>query len=242
MIEDIRNLIIKPIGKIEYNKGKYLDQIDNKTYISSNYMSRYLRRKYNITTQEYYNLIMYGNINNTPKCYLCGKPREFIKLSHGYKVRCHECVNLCHEEKIKEYKEGSRSYLSSKVSKKQIENGTHNFINQDPSIRRKAEINSGKNTFIKRAKIRGITKSYLYCGITRDKDIKIGITFVGINRRAKALKLLSVHLLTEGTPEYISDLEYGIKIKFLDEFSSNKEVFKWSYLRKIIDFIKLNRL
>lgn len=242
MKENINKIKIHERGRILYSNNRYLDQIDGVTYISSNYMSRYLINKYGITSQEYYNLIMYGNTSNTPKCFRCGKPREFIKISHGYKSRCHECLIKSHKRIRKEYKEGTKSYTISIISKKRVKDGSHNFINQPKIERINAQLSSGKETFINRAKLRGITEAFLYCGITQDNNIKIGITFVGIKRRAKVLKLKTVHLLMKGTPEFISNIEYSLKVKFLNIESSNNEVFPFETFKDIIKFLKLNKV
>lgn len=232
-------------GTIIFDKEsyKYLDQIDGKTLVSGNYISVYLMKTYGLTAQEYYNLVMYGGVNNTPVCYKCGKPREFIKISHGYKVRCKECLDKCHQPKPeKVYDVGTKAHKESIASKKRAKEGTHNFQNQSKESRLLAQINSSKNTFINRAKLRGITTAYMYIGWMPYGSIKVGITFVGLARRARSLRLRSVHLLDKGTPEYIAGLEHSLKLRFMNELINSNEEFESSKLHELIEFIKSNKI
>ena len=208
MTEDINKYNILRKGEIIYynDKYRYLDQIDGKTLISGNDMARYLRKRYDISPQEYYNLVMYGDINNSPKCLYCDNPREFIKISQGYKSRCKICLDKSHIHKKKP------------KSKLALE-GKHNFQTQSKESRTRAHINSSRNTFINRAKLRNINVAYMYCGLLDSNNFKIGITFVNISRRSKLLKLVSGHKVKVGTPEYISNLELELKYKFLDKCS-----------------------
>ena len=211
MLEDISICSKGSILKDE-ESGKYIDQIDGVTLLHGNSLRAYLRNKYKITPQEYYNLVMYGDINSCPKCFRCGRDCEFIKFSHGYKSRCHECSVKCHEHKVKEYEVGTKRYKESIASKERVKKGIHNFQIQSKESRVMAQLNSAKNTFIKLAESRKKTVAYMYIGLCYDYSIKIGITFVGINRRAKASKLKTVHLVRIGTPTDIANLEYELKV------------------------------
>ena len=238
MLEDIK---IYNKGSILKDKksGKYIDQIDGVTLLHGNSLRAYLRDKYNITPQEYYNLVMYGDINSYPKCFRCGKNCEFIKFSHGYKSWCHECLIKCHEHKEeKEYEVGTKCYKESLAAKDKVKKGIHNFQTQSKESRVMAQLNSARNTFISLARSRRRTIAYMYIGLCYNYDIKVGITFVGINRRAKASKLKTVHLIRTGTPTDIADLEYELKVYFLKESGRTNEIFSFDKIKEILDFIR----
>lgn len=230
-------------GKVIFDRvnKRYLDQIDGITWLHSNSLRSYLRDKYSLNPQEYYNLIMYGNISSCPKCFRCGEDCEFIKFSHGYKSRCPSCSIECHNHKDKVYEKGTKSYKESEASKIRVKNGTHNFQTQSRESRLLAQLNSAKNTFISLAKSRNKMKAFMYIGLYPDNSIKIGITMVSIYRRSKASGLKSVHLVLADTPENVADLEFKLKMNFMDKSLSKSEVFNFSDLRSIVNFIKINK-
>lgn len=87
----------KLITKGEGKSMRYLDQVwlDNGTWIGAFHMRKYLDKYYKLTLQGYYNLVMYGDAEATPKC-KCGKRLKFLNFSHGYTKTC--CDELCENE------------------------------------------------------------------------------------------------------------------------------------------------
>lgn len=87
--------IYKP-GELVYEDGFYFDQLSGteKDYYNwdywfhANQAIKYLKNKYGITTKQYYNIVMYGDINYQATCEKCGGPVEFYKLSRGYSQYC----------------------------------------------------------------------------------------------------------------------------------------------------------
>jgi len=94
----------------------YLDQLDpGETWVgASNFTGNYLRKYYNLTSQQYYNIVMYGDINIKLKCPWCDKERSFGKIGHGYNITC-----------------GSPSCNSKQSNKTRVESGTHNFLTEN---------------------------------------------------------------------------------------------------------------
>lgn len=68
----------------EGNSLWYLDQLYDKEYwVSKNKFPKYLLEWYNLTPQEYYDIVVYDNVQ--PKCLCgCGLSSKFISLSKGY--------------------------------------------------------------------------------------------------------------------------------------------------------------
>lgn len=57
-------------------------------------------RSYGLTTQQYYNLVVFGNKDFIPTCPTCGTAVGFIKLTKGYHQYCsHWCMSA--SEKVK---------------------------------------------------------------------------------------------------------------------------------------------
>lgn len=80
----------------------YLDQLcfSKEVYINFRKMKQYLRKTYNMSTIEYYNLVMFGDKKYVPLCPICNKPRRFNhknSISKGYIDTCGDirCINEC---------------------------------------------------------------------------------------------------------------------------------------------------
>lgn len=97
------NLITKGVG----NNLRFKDQLsDQEVWIHKNSMSRYLRNNYGLTSQEYYNLIIYGDKNFIPRCSIegCDNPVRFLRLLSGYLSVCsNDCNNKLRSININNY-------------------------------------------------------------------------------------------------------------------------------------------
>ena len=232
--------IIRPTSQ------SYLDQINGKSIVSSKNIEKYLKDNYNLTLPEYYNLVNFGDKNLYPKCLNpeCNNNCSFIRLSVGYqKYCCKECYNkvtlqILNRKPWSEKRRMDRSILTKSIQDKKVLDGTHNFLNQSDTHKINAQLESAKNTFINRARLRNINKAYFYIGLINKDNFKIGITFVGVHERASYLKLISFHKLIEDTPEYVANLEYDIKKKFLDNHTLSLESFDIRSLKEILDYIR----
>ena len=232
--------IIRPTSQ------SYLDQINGKSIVSSKNIEKYLKDNYNLTLPEYYNLVNFGDKDLYPKCSNpdCHNKCSFIRLSVGYqKYCCKECYNkvtlqILNKKPWSEKRRNDRSILTKSIQDKKVLEGTHNFLNQSNDHKINAQLESSKSTFINRVKLRNINKAYFYIGLIDKNNFKIGITFVGVYERGYHLRLISCHKLIEDTPEYIANLEYSIKKKFLDKHTLSLESFNVKSLKEILDYIR----
>jgi len=69
---------------IKINRSRILDQISNDGSTLSitprSYFIKALKEKHGLNDQEYYNLIVYGDKNNTPKCLNCNNLLPFLSM------------------------------------------------------------------------------------------------------------------------------------------------------------------
>lgn len=98
--------------------------------------------------------------------------QDLFSLSSGYqKYCCRKCCDfyspLIKSNKIpwSEERRLRQSENNRKIQLDKVKNRTHNFLKQTIEHKLNAQLQSAKFTFIKRAKIRNIDKSYLYLGI-----------------------------------------------------------------------------
>lgn len=78
----------------------YLDQIrDDIKWISRSFIEGYLSREYDLTPQQYYNLVVYGDISFKPRCKYCSNSARWWRISNGYYLTCSsECKSKSHSE------------------------------------------------------------------------------------------------------------------------------------------------
>lgn len=123
--------IISPGKIISKTHHKIYDQLDisKSSYLILNKNRNIdfeLKRKYNITEEEYYNLIVNGDKNFRPKC-KCGEYLEFRGVINGYHKLCNKCKgrNVPYKD-ITEIIEGFEIHYPGIIAK-----ASHNkFINQ----------------------------------------------------------------------------------------------------------------
>jgi hypothetical protein len=86
------------------NTFDYLDQLkEEETWIGSNKMPKYLRVNYNLTREQYYNLIVYGDKDKIHYCPICGNKLKFIALWKPYNSSCsNHCSGKLTSIKLKE--------------------------------------------------------------------------------------------------------------------------------------------
>ena len=95
-------------GKIISKDRWILDQLSDKPnqwffgggnrYQETSVFLKHVKETYGLTAQQYYNIIVYDDINYVGKCKTCGKETEFIKLSKGYRdYCCHWCTSASDE-------------------------------------------------------------------------------------------------------------------------------------------------
>lgn len=231
-------------GKIIYRKIRnyieYLDQLkESETYISCYKMVRYLNDNYNLTPSQYYNLIVYNDIDKKHYCKICGKELKLISIRYAYYETCSKsCSSSLVVKKLKsenrfifddpEFKKGNSSRAKLRLANYQ--NHPIKSVEVHARSRRTHLINKSK-------KHNGL--GYLYLAECADKSLfKIGAT-IDISNRVKMDKLngsviTNIHEITSGNMEIIADVEYRIKL----HFNQRGEFFNIERFEEVMNYIK----
>jgi len=203
----------------------YIDQLGEGIPISRAFMKRYLNRVYGLTDQEYYNIVVYGDIEATPRCPYCGRPKKFWRLINGYYFTCgdYECVDKKHSEDNRRRWSSFTDEEYSEFCKKLGFAGT-----KDPLLRARAEIGRLLSLYDIN------TTWYLYLSTINGLN-KFGITQ---NPEARKVKMQydTIQVYASGNLESMLKFEYDIK----SFRHSSSEYFKNDELQSIINFIKLH--
>ena len=201
----------------------------DKHYYTSYELENILYNKYNITLEEYYQLIMPND--KRKKCKVC-------KNYYAFDRRFMKWYNTCQTCKM------------TKITHDAIENGTHNFLgkNLTKELRQKHKKDMQSFEFrcialCESSKAKAEKCKYtLYISDIDDKYIHLGIT-KDITKRQIDGKCYFDNLkaLCEGSSDDIIDLELAIKLKYADrksyELNRKTEVFFRKDKRNIIRFI-----
>lgn len=218
------------IKKGEGMSLKYLDQLSNEEiWVSRSYIKRYLRKTYNLSEQEYYNIVVFGDKDYIPKCKFCGRDRKFWRLRDGYYSTCasEEC----------------RAMRSSEYNKYRWDTLKGEERNEFKS---KLGFGSPRTGLLCRAKAEYFRLAnnldpsltyHLYIAVSKDNRYKFGLSS-NLDGRKHRMKYKSIKSLITGTLEYISKLEYLIKINMpshSEYFSESElELFKSIYKESVI--------
>lgn len=239
-----------------FNKIYYLDQLCPELvwkYYSS--FSEYIRRKYGLNQQEYYNLVVYGDKDKSPICPICGiRPIKFKNINLGYSYY-HNCGD-------KNCKSETYSISNRNIQLKRLESGEHHFIQNDykkmmsdfmkirnheysilgihPCQDIKNNIIMQKGRVLKFGSPDDIIHYYFArCG--SHDCFKLGVTVniearEGISKETymSNVELYGFHIIKSGSRRDIADLEASVKIKF----NSKSEYFPISMFKEIINYIK----
>lgn len=223
-------------GMIIYEGGYYFDQLcgsepnyqSYENWIFKSNMSRYLMDKYNLTQQQYYNIVVYRDINYINKCGYCecDNSTEFKTLLMGYRRGCcpehgnlagwqdeerraHQAEVGKHSMEIindnlwnsPEYEE-FRNEHSERMSKMMTEN------NYDPEFSKKA-ICSGNRSYA----INNYGETSIIYIWSRDSYCKIGICESIDNIYQKINSYCPDYLVAfEGKTVDTAQMEYDIKM------------------------------
>lgn len=211
------HIIYNPGELTRTSRVTILDQLSGDSIVKgcNRLLDPYLKERYGITVKEYYNLCVYGDSNYVHMCSHCKLvPTEFRSVVVGYnKYCCTECQSLGFYEN-KSYK-GIGSSINSTLL-------------------------AAKNSFITKHKGEN---GYLYLATLVDYDlVKVGVTTNLVRRSKYSLnsygEYKSIKPIIYGPVEYISDLEYRIKLEFHERSKLGSECFDWSCLHDLIEFIE----
>lgn len=218
---------------------KYLDQLsDDDIWIGAYRIRKYLMDKYGLSPKDYYNLVVYGDINHIEYCSVCGKPTAFDRLSAGYRTSCSRgCSAVLGGNAIAPAMRdpNSKCKLACKEKLKELfSDGTHPFTSVEVHARSRMTdfINKGDPD----------KESWFYVAISNDDRIKFGITDDPVAYNANKCIYQKIHPLIKGTRKSVAYLEYSYKVHFnsrIEYFSKDKysEMLEW-----IIKFSNNNNL
>lgn len=217
--------VINPGRIVRINEIYYQNQLED---VNNDFSVKFTKRKpifskYGLTEQEYFNLVVYGDKYFTPICKVHNKPLKFNGISYGYSEYCDkECAEL-----------GRRS-KRSKFLKDLYKQG------KNPIYSKEYRCKADYSRFISKG-ITGYGSLYVAIPTYLENSIKIGISR-DINRRSTAFNRTDyseIKELYKGPIDKIADIEYRVKIKFMNESLGNyTEVFDKSLESKIKEFIK----
>lgn len=245
---------------------QYLDQLSDSDniWVCSGVFNRYLKKTYDLTCKEYYNLVMYGESSISSKCSNpnCSNSASFISLSRGYHKTCgcNECkshllsihcknqhmdensslnISLSRVNNSDEFKKKASDRFKS-INESNWKNPEYVFIMKDKSYNTinswRSKCKSKYSVFLKQGKPEDVC--IFYIGLTNSNDIKFGVTGVNLDKgrcnRKWRLKLKSIHRLVVSDRITVAKIELNLKF----HFQSNSEYVEFSKLREIIDFVR----
>lgn len=215
--------IINPGNIIRINRMSILDQLSG-LIIESNdrNFSNYIKNRYSLDIEEYYNLVVNLDINHKEYCKECSKVLKFKSLGDPYGEFCNDSCRskfIANTDKMKD------------INRNKINRSIHSID---------GKLLSSKNRFISKNKGR---KSILYIAyINGYSYVKIGVTVSSLDKRMNyyknSISYDTIHKLHEGTSDIIADMEYKIKCNFKDFMELGTESFNCNRLKEILKFVK----
>jgi hypothetical protein len=224
-------------GKILRNNYLYYDQL---SFIEIGrklkFMNKYIKDTYNITPSQYYNLIVYNDLNKIHYCEWCGKETEFMDLRKGFKRFCNKsCVtnktldtmNKSGTNKFKEksFIEENRIRVS-KFQRDRIKSGLNPLLTEENFL------NASKSRYLKY----GYKETSFYVAEVENSELlKIGVSKFPWGRRKYLDKVLINHkVIRTDKPEIIINIEDYIK----RNFCIDHEFIDKNSLNSIINFVE----
>lgn len=223
---------------------EYLDQLsEDIIYIKYNKLTKYLRDKYNLSQEEYYNLVVHGDkdFKHYCKCEGCNNEVRFKGLfsnQEGYYNCCSRKCNGAYVANLLK-SEGRLIMMTPEFRKiavatiqKMHDEGKHPFGTVEVHAR------SRMTDFIRKSKSRGREIAYLYVSFcTHTNELfKIGVT-CDINNYHGMMnlhRLKGMRQLASGSVEYIADIEYKVKL----HFNQREEYYPLERMDDVMNFIK----
>lgn len=222
--------VINPGRIVRINEIFYQNQLED---INNDMSVKFTKRKppfkkYGLSEQQYYNLVVYGELEHHEacECDTCtGKDKKFNGLAYGYSKFCSgACSRL------------QKGYDKSKFLKKLYKLGLN------PIYSKESRCKSDYNRLMKSKshKCDDIYSLYLAIPTFEDNSIKIGVTSC-IDRRSTSFQrndYSSIELICNCRLDIAAEIEYKTKMEFINEsIGKYTEVFNINKLDDIINFI-----
>lgn len=246
-----KNRLTVTIGSTVYNiygYGKYIhpdydtqsnwyfDQLSGVGVYERGFKS-YLKDTYNLTEQEYYNLVVFGDKDYETLCRYCGKPTTFLNFRYGYHAYCNTSHQALHQRSLGVHPFQNDDLISQ--NREKLINGTHN-MNSLKVISKRC-----KSEFVNRCNKFNHTLAQLYLATYKDSSdvFKVGITTRTTLDRMNNGKCRnkgtykSIHLIKEGSPELISSMEMDIKLKYSEKVFSTEDI-RYEHLSEVLNLIR----
>lgn len=219
--------IYNPGSILKVNNTRYYDQLDYPNTFGARTKYEYLKNKYNLSWQEYVNLIYYEDKDFIPRCPICGEPTRFYQVLRTNGTYYNEaCSKSCMVKLM--IKRGTHASIL----------GNHRLSGYAPYNRISLEYSCQYNRSIKL----GHKVLQFYYVIEDSNWIKFGITMNTNKRKIHAaditwMKDKELVVLKEGPFDKICKLEYDCKFKFTTE-----DIYKETHSYERIRFHQLNEL
>lgn len=216
-VKEVGDYLIHYPGRIaKASHNMFINQLNLKVYSNSNKMMEDITRGYNLTEEQYYNLVVYGDKDAIHICSRegCNNNIPYRGFYEGFRNTCStECTNLM------------RWSLSGEEG--------YTFYSLDPKLiyQSYSSLNKGK-----------ISNFYL-TDVADDPDfIKIGIT-INMKGRAEAENYVNYKIMYTDEAEKVARLEYLVKVRFKKYAGKGKyptESFPREMKSEIENFILLS--
>lgn len=240
------------IKRGEGNSMQFKDQLSDKNiWVYCKHFSRYLRSTYNLSQQEYYSLIVFGDKDYFPKCKTsdCNNSVEFYRLSSGFREYC------CHECMMKDKWSDPTSGMNSSERSKLI--SLNNSMKwKDPNSKYNSEeyrqflrspyhqFKCSRGILLYKVNKLNIKTGILYL-VYDHSDIKIGVTFYDVDPRIYSFLGSSQsygYYIVEGPSIDIINCEYNLKMKFSENLKYLNSDIRQGNWTEIFDISLLSEL
>lgn len=205
-----------------------IDTIDKHKIIHATYFARYLKKTYDISLSEYFNIVVHDEIDKSHFCVICNEKLSFVSLNRGfnrvcYREACRRKLQRKNPEFVEIMKNANSKFLTNLHKNKDFAK-EHNIrctqmmtdLHKDSSHLP----NATKRGWLAYCRNRQIDNAY-FCIIqlTDSSKFKIGITINFQNRWSLNIskKNIIVIDLHESSIENVAELEYQLKIKFIHQ-------------------------
>jgi hypothetical protein len=222
---------------------KYFDHLNpnNNIWIPKSKINKYLLNTYNLTQEQYFNIVVHNDINYKSYCEECSKELRLKSLTKGYFRFCNQSCITTNRLK-KENLEGRNPFQQKDFIEKNkiiVKNRQLEKINNNKELYHLFKKETKEKAIVNKYKSNNFKISYLYTADTNDKRIKkIGITskenFYSRNNY-QGYNLTNHQKLLKGNSDKILEIERNIVENFCIH---NYEIFPSNRLLDVKEFIK----